>query len=540
MRHPLRELPTALGILLLAAIFFRAASAPIAPVDTWNHWKYGEWIWQHEKLPDREPFSPGTSDSNRPVVDPAWLAEVAGYLVYARAGMEGIVLFYGLAEVLKTVLLLAAFRRVCGSPWLGLFGAVLVLAGSWDRFGIFRPEVLGEVCWAAVLFLVGWAESSRRTGITRPQPQQGIDPVGLQDSAHPTSNIPALGLLPCIFVLWANLDASFVVGLFCLAVLVIGQFLQGDHDRGLRGLVLATAASWAAASVNPYGPSLIGTVVSHVRSGLLQGVPEWQPFIPLATYSAKAFAISVLVVLATLRFSPRPFSAADALLLATFGLATWFAGRLLPWWMMLWPFVLLPHWREIGNRVRGAHPMTTRVRSMRPTLPLAWSKLAACRWPAAAAITVGIAIVLASGTGRWLLRGAARPEAEQVAPGTPVEVADQLDSLLSRRTARVLASPLWCDYLLWRMPPAGTLFVYDQYDAFPPKNLAAYVRIVTMQPPPDDWRTLLDRYGIDVVALSAEAPRKDLFAHFLHGKEPGWQIFYVNTAATELVAERVR
>ena len=57
MRNSLRDIPTALSILLLAAVFYRATAAPIAPVDTWNHWKYGEWIWQHQKLPEREPFS---------------------------------------------------------------------------------------------------------------------------------------------------------------------------------------------------------------------------------------------------------------------------------------------------------------------------------------------------------------------------------------------------------------------------------------------------------------------------------------------------
>jgi hypothetical protein len=521
MRHPLCNVPTALSVVLLAAVFFRATSAPIAPVDTWNHWKYGEWIWQHRKLPEREPFAGDIGDPNRRLVDPAWLAEVAGYLVYARAGMEGIALFYGLAEVLKMALLLAAYRRVSGSSWLALLGAVLVQAGSWGQFGVFRPEVLGEVCWAAVLC------------VTSPQRKEGNEPAGLEDSAHPTRHVWPLVILPVVFALWANLDASFVLGLLFLAVLLGGRFLQlqGGRDPGFHWLALAAAASAAAACVNPYGPSLIGTVLTNARGAFLQGAFEWQPLVPLATYSAQAFAASVLIVLATLRFSPRPFSAADGRLLAVFGLAAWFVGRLLPWWMMLWPFVLLPHWREI---VASGQWLVAREDKRLPIL-------ATSRWPLAAAAAVAVALVLASGSGRWLLRGAPRPEAEQVAPGTPVEVAEQLDSVLQRRSARIFAPLPWCDYLLWRMPPAGSAFVYDQYDdAIPPKLLLAHAHILLMRRAPDDWRTLLDRHGIGVLALSADGRGKELFEHFLHGKEPGWQTVYVNAKATELIAERVR
>src|SRR6516225_9573303 len=151
MRSPLRDIPTALSLVVLAAVFFRASGAPIAPIDTWDHWKYGEWIWQHQNLPEREPFAPEFSDQSRPLIDTAWLSQVAGYLVYLRAGMEGIALYYGLVEALKTLLLLIAFRRVSGSPWLGLLGVLCVQAGLWRYFGVFRPQALGELCFAAVL-----------------------------------------------------------------------------------------------------------------------------------------------------------------------------------------------------------------------------------------------------------------------------------------------------------------------------------------------------------------------------------------------------
>src|SRR5262245_23818505 len=161
IRHSFAIRHSSFVILLLAAVFYRATSAPIYHLETWDHWKYGEWIWEHKKLPEHEPFALMVGEQRWPLVDTAWLSQVAGYLVYSRAGMEGIALFYGLVEVLKTALYFAAFRRVSGSPWLALLGVVAVQAGLWASFGVFRPQALGEVCWAVVLvasgqWLVAW------------------------------------------------------------------------------------------------------------------------------------------------------------------------------------------------------------------------------------------------------------------------------------------------------------------------------------------------------------------------------------------------
>src|SRR5262249_25589736 len=142
-----------------------ASGMPIWHLDTWSHWKYGEWIWQHGRLPDREPFSP-YSDRQAPLVDTWWLSQVLCYWVYSRTGMEGIALFYGLVQVGKTTLYLIAYRRVSGSLLLAVLGAALVQLGMWEFGANFRPQMIGEVCWAGLLAIVAgqWADPEQPLG----------------------------------------------------------------------------------------------------------------------------------------------------------------------------------------------------------------------------------------------------------------------------------------------------------------------------------------------------------------------------------------
>src|SRR5438128_3809069 len=136
-------LSPALVPLLLAAVFFRASSLPITPVDTWSHWKYGEWIWQHGQLPDYDLFG-YTSEPGLRLADTAWLSQVLGYLIYQRTGMEGIALLYGLLEVFKAAFLLLAGRRATGSLGWGIVGVLVFQVARGNFYGVFRPQVIGE------------------------------------------------------------------------------------------------------------------------------------------------------------------------------------------------------------------------------------------------------------------------------------------------------------------------------------------------------------------------------------------------------------
>lgn len=515
---PGRALAPALALLLLAAGFYRASCTPIYHTDTWDHWKYGEWIVQHRQLPAHEPFSP-YSEPGQPLVDTMWLSQVAGYLAYTAAGMEGIALFYGLVEVARLGLYLTAFRRLSGSLVLAVVGVVLMEAGRWTYFGVFRPQAVGEVCWAGLLAVLSTQ-------------------YAVPSTAKRVLRWWQFLLVAPLFAVWANLHGAFVLGLVVLGIVTTGRLFDaardsrslgaGLRDRAARRLALLLALATAASCINPYGPRLLAEVLSFGKYPILQSVAEWRPMTPLATYGGKAFVASIALVLLTLRYSPRRFGAADVGLLLAFGLAAWFSARMLPWWMAVCPFVLLPHWAAL--------------RAGRATTTIGRGALLACRLVLVAASGV---LLLASPTSRWLFTQQPRPVREQVTRTTPVEPARRLLGWMADGPAhpspRIFASLVWSDYLLWALPPEAQLFLYTHYEVFHPRRMAQRDRLLRRRGPPSDWHSILEREGFDVLALSGDEPLTDL-ADYLReqaGKpDAEWDILYDGEEPRGVVAVR--
>jgi hypothetical protein len=188
------KLALALAVVLLAAAFFRASNAPTWYLDTWGHWKYGQWIWEHKRLPEKEPFS-AYSDAGSPLLDTWWLSQVLCYRTYAAGGVEGIALFFALVEVAKAALYLAAIRRATGSLLLAVAGVALLYAGRWPYLGVFRPQAIGEVCWMALLCLAA----------RPPWPKWGVV------------------VAPLCVALWANLHGGFLLAFVLLGALLLSR-----------------------------------------------------------------------------------------------------------------------------------------------------------------------------------------------------------------------------------------------------------------------------------------------------------------------------
>jgi hypothetical protein len=503
----------ALALVLLAAIFFRASNAPIWHLDTWAHWKFGQWICEHRRLPNRDPFSL-YSDPSHPLMDSLWLSQVSCYLVYARLGMEGIALAYALVELARAALYLMALRRVSGSLWLAILGLVLFQAGRWIYFGVFRPQTFAEAFWAALLLAC----------------------------ARPTLSRATLVWMPGVMLLWANVHGSFLLGLALLGVVVAGRLVEQARqcgslaaaaaDGNIRSWLLLFGLCLAATCVNPYGPRLLVEVARFGNQPILQYVKEWLPLAPLTTYESRVLVASFVAVLVTLRLSPRRFDSADAVLLLLFGLAAWFSARMVPWWMSLWPFVLLPHWQALLEKVRR-QPVAHGVPS---------SLVQRAFW--GVGIVAALALFVGSATGQWLLHREPRPVEKQTTDSTPVRASAELKAWIERNPSagprRVFESVYWSDYLVWDLPPTATVFWYSHWDHFTPQLMGDGSRLLALSESPPSWRTVLARYRINTLALKGDDLSRPLREYILSPQGCAeWEVIYRDDSpAGGLVAVR--
>jgi hypothetical protein len=504
----------ALVLVVLAIAFCRASNCPIWHLDTWAHWKYGQWIWEHGRLPERDPFSP-YSDPKKPLVDHWWLSQVACYRVYAAAGMEGIALFYGLVELAKSALYLAAFRRVAGSLRLAVLGLVLMEGVRWTFFGVFRPQVLGEVCWAALLLAC----------------------------ARPPLSRAALVWVPLGVGLWANLHGSFLLAFVWLAVHLAGRLLDRARsapglaaalaDRDVRCLALVLVLSLAAACVNPYGPKLLWEMARFGNDPILRYVHEWQPLVPLTTLGGQLLLASMLLLVATFWLSPRRFTPTELVFLMLFGVPVWFAVRMQFWWAPVWVYVLLPHWRAMleqwGLRSSEAGGPVPTARSPRRGVGLL-----------VVAGSVAVTLLLSSGTGRWLRRQEPRPAEDQLSAATPVQLVNRLKGWMAGPACptalRIYCPPIWSDYLLWELPPFARLYWYSHWNVFSPQLFEDSRRLLQMETGPDGWRTVVERYRLNAVILAAEEPLDPLFEYLwaeARRPESEWWILYKGVSENE-------
>ena len=157
------------------------------------------------------------------------------------------------------------------------------------------------------------------------------------------------------------------------------------------------------------------------------------------------------------------------------------------------------------------------------------------RWPTVVGLVAAAVLVLASGTGQWLLRREPRPVSQQVSAVTPVEVSSQIRQWLARTepqtpmAVRLFPASLWSDYLLWDLPPSARVYWYTHWNVYTPRRMQDADQLLLLAPPPNDWRGILDRYRLNMLALRGDARSSRLFDHLLaEEKNPAaeWEIIY--------------
>lgn len=441
---------TACGLAALCAWMVRQ---PLWHTDLWGHLAYGRLISRSGRLPVAEPFLPFSSDA--PLVDTAWLSQLAGYSLFRLGGPALLQWTYALlVTAAAAAVLVPAVRR--GDRLLPrLAAAGVFLAVGWQQLAIVRPQLVGLACFAGLLALVD----------------------------RPVRSRTARAGLVVMFALWANLHGSFVMGLLLLVTCVLGRTVDRwrrtghwtslKRDRTWRVLVEYLVLATLAVMVTPYGTGLPEAVLEISRHPNLKDLVEWQP-LGLEQSQARIMIVAVLFVLVVLWRSSRRVTSSECLLFLGLGVAAVVTSRMITWWA---PVVAWLVARHLSDRRRSGRP---------PACHLAWT--------AVTALAVGLAIVMTPAT--WSLLRGQHELGRAVSRETPVAAVEWLKRHPPQGPVFNLYE--WGDYLVWAGIPEVQPLVNSHAHLLSTSLWQDYLAVIDVEP---GWQATLDQYGVETVLL---------------------------------------
>ncbi len=236
--------------LLFCLFLFEGTQKLFRDSDTGWHIRNGEAILDGRGLPFADPYS--LLKNGQPWFAWEWLADLAMGGAHRADGLTGVVMLYAALLALCTWLWFRVTWAGGGSFLVAAAFSILMLSTA-NLHWLARPHVFSWVLLLATL----WACETRKL--------------------H-------WALFAAIGLVWANVHASFFLGIAICGAYAIGSLLRPliwDLERGneWREYGIAAGMLFATSFINPYGWKLHVHVLSYLRdSELIDRIGEFQSF----------------------------------------------------------------------------------------------------------------------------------------------------------------------------------------------------------------------------------------------------------------------
>jgi hypothetical protein len=496
-------------------LFVYLNSMPLLDSSIWLHIADGRWMLDHRALPQVDALQPLTEGMR--IVHTTWLADVLFALAERLGGPNGVSDLFALAMLACLLLLARVFYIQTSRLSLMIAGLAMTIVFG-EQYALHAsPEAFGQLCFAALLWLVVWFQA--HVDGLKPPSGQFQEALGAERRAWPLW--AAIGLL---FVLWANLHGSFLLGaavLGCCAVARAAEVLWESRslravllDRPTRRWLLLVDLALVASFANPYGPPLIPEVISLARNEKVISMPQWAP-LNISAPHGLLFLASLVLMAVVLRHSRRGMRPVEVLLLAVFGAATVPTARALGWYAVVYAFVLMPHVAEVCRRVlppvarAGQERRRLTARSFSMSLICALVLYCGFRW---------------APVSRVLLGGSPRTMAQLVGSEDVYAVAEYIREHPSQ--GLVFAPIEWADLIVWY---GGAKALMTSNVQWAPRRIwSDHSRMAQGQ---EGWYKGMDRYRVDTVVIDKK--NNPYFAK-IGKRSPQYRTLYENETAVVL------
>src|SRR4051812_29714482 len=218
---------TLLAILFIAFVGLVTFVAPTDP-DVWWHLRNGQLILD-TGIPAHDVYS--FTAQGRPWLVQEWFTEVLMYGLKSVLGYSVLSLLFGLLQAAGSALVYLLARRMGAGRLPALLILMLYVVFAAPTWGV-RPQVLTPV-FLGIFF---WALLAYRAEPTRSR---------------------VLWMLPVLMVLWANMHASFFMGVALIGAFMVGEVANNCLSRPerpvpVRPLLLTLVGCELATLINPY------------------------------------------------------------------------------------------------------------------------------------------------------------------------------------------------------------------------------------------------------------------------------------------------
>lgn len=460
-----------LACMMLWVTFFHL-TGDIRDPDFFWHLKTGEWIWQHGKLPAKDPFSYTTegleSVRERVIMTSPWLSQVIFWLSYRVADMSGIVLlrFVIVGNLLFAMAMRKGGDRVFSTGLLLLFFVLLL-----KSYPIERPQVFSFLFFAVMLHLL--------------EGQKQHDTPDKADSRYGRS---FLIVLPLLMLVWANMHGGYVVGVAAILVYVtcegikfLSPALNPMKKRDYRMLLTAGVMGVLISFVNPNTYHVFADNILFQREYVTANNIEFQSTIRFfSKYHDPAVIIYWCILFLAgvgMLFTAKKTDISEAVLLGATGYFSFTALRYVAFFLI----AALP----VVARIFSGGKLLKPVRA----LVLAGS-VAACIF-----FTSGHIATKNLMTGNWI-------DAQKF----PVAGADFIRANDLRGNMYNYFD--WGGYLIWRLAPERKVFI-DGRTLYPHTyHQSDVIDTADARPigPLPSWKAALEQYNVNYTVTPASLP----------------------------------
>ena len=449
---------------LIGLIFLQMAFTPLWHTDLWDHINYGQQVLTTGKVSTVEPLL--QLSQGVPMVNFPWLTQVAMAWTYNNSGLAA--LQFAAAACVAAMMALVAWRGTQrgGSVCSGLIAVVVFFALNRYQFMVVRPQLVGLLFY---VITVVWSQAKHR---------------------HTRLTWIAM---PVMFALWANCHGSFSVGLTLMALTGAGRFVDiwlrsrsirtAFLDHQFDQTFLLTQLCATAVLLNPAGLAVYREVLQIANNPNIQSMFEWFP-LTLRTIQGQWAAAMILLLVVSIRLSPRRIRFVEMLPVIFMGLMAFWSSRMINWWAPLMGITIGVHAVAAARHLLRKHRRTEPY----PTRGL-WT-----------VINLGMCWILFAFThfGVQTVHGRTTELAKLVSSQTPIQLVDYLNSKKNLPNGIALVPAEWAGFVMNAGPKTISPMVNLHVHVIPPEVWGDYERLVQG---PSDWEPLLEQYGINLAIV---------------------------------------